>query len=345
MVEEQRVDADALETFTRQVFEKAGLPAEDAAVEAKVLVWANLRGVDSHGVQRIPRYLDMLERGEMNARPNIKTIKESPSLLFIDADRAMGPVVTVKAMNAVIEKTKNVGISWALIRKVTHQGAMGYYAEMASKQGLAGIAIVCGPPNMAPFGAKAAGAHNSPIAFSFPAAKRKHVTLDMATSIAASGKLSVAADKRVPIPDTWALDADGHPTTDPNVAQVLMPAGGPKGSGLALIFQCLTSQMANNPLVVPALRGETGLHNQNSVVAAIDIGFFTDVDEYRAQLDDMVDEIKKLPRADGVDEIFTPGEPEQRTLEDRSQNGVPLPPGTVKKLQSAANRLDLTSPV
>ncbi len=345
MSEDQRVDADALETFTRQVFEKAGLPPEDAAVEAEVLVWANLRGVDSHGVQRIPSYLDMIESGGMNPTPDIKTIKESPALLFVDADRAMGPVVTVKAMNAVIEKAKNVGIGWALIRKVTHQGAMGYYAEMAATQGLAGIAIVCSPPNMAPFGAKAAGVHNSPIAFSFPAGKRKHVTLDMATSIAAGGKLSVAADKRVPIPDTWALDAEGRPTTDPSTASVLMPAGGPKGSGLALIFQCLTSQMANNPLVVPALRGEKGLHNQNSVVAAVDISFFTDVDEYRTQLDDLVDEIKKLPRADGVDEIFTPGEPEQRMFEDRSANGIPLPPGTVEKLRSSAKQLDLTSPV
>lgn len=145
----------------------------------------------------------------------------------------------------------------------------------------------------------------------------------------------MAEDRRV---DVDALEA----FTQQVFEKAGVPAGGPKGSGLALIFQCLTNQMANNPLVVPTLRGEAELHNQNSVVTAIDIGFFTDVDAYRAQLDDLVDEIKKLPRADGVDEIFTPGEPEQRTLEDRSQNSIPLPPGTIKKLQSAAKRLNLS---
>lgn len=340
-----RIDAKKLEDYTRQCFEKAGLPAEDAATEAEVLVWANLRGVDSHGVQRIPAYLDMLEKGWMNANPDIKIVKESPAVLYMDADRAMGPIPTVQAMKTVIAKAKDVGIGWGLIRNVTHQGAMGYYSEMAAAEGLAGIAIVCSPPNMAPFGAKAAGLHNSPIAFSFPAGRHNTVTLDMATSVAAGGKLSVASDKRVPIPIEWALAGDGSPTTDPDVAKILLPAGGPKGSGLALVFQCLTSLMANNPLIVPMLKSGTKVHNQNSLVAAIDIGFFLDVDDYRTLLDDTIDELKALPRADGHEEILMPGEPEQRTFKDRSENGIPLPPGTFEKLQEAARRLDLTSPV
>lgn len=345
MAEELRVEPSTLESFTSEVFKQAGMPDKDAAIEAEVLVWANLRGVDSHGVQRLPAYLDMIDRGWMNPTPDIKVVKESPALLYMDADRALGPVATVQAMRTVIAKAKDIGIGWGLIRNVTHQGAMGYYAEMASSEGLAGIAVVCSPPNMAPFGAKAAGVHNSPISFSFPAAKRKPITLDMATSIAAGGKLSVAADKRVQIPDTWALDADGNATTDPSVAQILMPAGGPKGSGLALVFQCLTSLMVDNPLLVPVLRGAAKTHNQNSLVAAIDISFFMDVDTYRSHVDDLIDELKKLPRADGFDEILMPGEPEQRTFEKRSEKGVPLPPGTVDKVREAASRFGLTSPV
>jgi len=339
------VSAEALESFMQAVFAKAGVPEDDAAIEAEVLVWANLRGVDSHGVQRITSYLDMIDRGWMNPTPNVRTIKESPAVLFMDADGALGPVVTVKAMRAVIDKARNIGIGWALIRNVTHQGAMGYYAEMGAAQGMAGIAIVCSPPNMAPFGAKAAGVHNSPIAIAVPAKDRNPVILDMATSIAAGGKLQVAVDKRASIPDTWALDADGKPTTDPNVATTLMPAGGPKGSGLALIFQCLTSLMANNPILVPVLRGGEKIHRQNSVVAAIDIGFFTDVDTYASQLDDLIDELKALPKADGCDEILMPGEPEFRTLEERAASGIPLPVGTVEKLRAAASRFSLASPV
>ncbi len=340
---ETRIDTDRLRTFTQDAFENAGLPPEDAAVEAEVLVWANLRGVHSHGVQRITSYLDMIEKGWMNPTPDIKILKESAAVLFMDADRGLGPIPTVQAMRKVIGKAKNVGIGWGLIRNVTHQGAMGYYSEMAVAEGMAGMAIVCSPPNVAPFGAKAAGLHNSPIAFSFPTERHKPITLDIATSVAAGGKLSVASDTRVPIPVEWALAPDGSPTTDPDVASILLPAGGPKGSGLALVFQCLTSLRANNPLIVPVLKGELKKHNQNSLVAAIDISFFIDVNEYQTLLDDTIDELKSLPRADGHQEIMMPGEPELRTFEDRIINGIPLPPGTVEKLREAAKRLNLTS--
>ena len=339
------IDRATLEAFTRQAFERVGMSADDAATEAEVLIWANLRGVDSHGVQRIPQYLDFIEKGWMNPRPDIRILKESAALLYMEADRALGPIPTVRAMRAAIEKAREVGIGWALIRDVTHQGAMGYYSEMAAAEGMAGMAIVASPPNMAPFGAKAAGLHNSPIAFSFPTGRHRPITLDMATSVAAGGKLSVASDKRVPIPADWALAADGSPTTDPDVAAILLPAGGAKGSGLALVFQCLTSLMANSPLIAPVLRGGVREHRQNSVVAAVDIGFFIDVDEYRALLDETVDELKSLPKADGHDEILMPGEPENRTLDARARDGIPLPPGTVEKLRETARRLDLTSPV
>ena len=339
------IGKEALETFTRQAFERAGMSAADARVETEVLIWANLRGVDSHGVQRIPQYLDFIAKGWMKPQPEIRIIKESPAVLFMDADRGLGPIPTVRAMRAAIEKARNVGIGWALIRDVTHQGAMGYYSEMAAEEGMAGMAIVSSPPNMAPFGARAAGLHNSPIAFSFPAERHPPVTLDMATSVAAGGKLSVASDKGVPIPSDWALAPDGSETTDPEVASILLPAGGAKGSGLALVFQCLTSLMANNPLIAPVLRGEAREHRQNSVVAAVDIGFFIDPDEYRRLLDETIEALKSLPKADGHEEILMPGEPERRTLAARTRDGIPLPPGTVEKLRETARRLDLTSPV
>lgn len=339
-----RVSAQALQAFTTEVFTQAGLPPADAAIEAEVLVWANLRGIDSHGVLRIPWYLSLVDKGEMNPRPTIRTLKETPAVLHLDADRAFGPVVTVPAMQQVIAKAKMVGIGWALIGNVTHQGAMGYYSLMAADQGMAGIAIVCSPPNMAPYGAKAAGIHNSPIAIAVPAARHHPLVLDMATSIVAGGKLEVAKDKRVPLGEGWALDSTGQPTLDPHLASILMPAGGPKGSGLALMFQCLTSQMANNPLVVPALQGQGKGHNQNSIVAAIDIGLFTDLASYQAGIDELIDSLKALPKAEGVNDILMPGEPEFRTLEERTAHGIPLPPGTVDRLREAAARFKLPLP-
>jgi len=163
------VDWQTLQSFTQQIFHAAGMPEEDAATEAKVLVWANLRGVDSHGVLRVIQYLRSIKAGGMNPTPDIRLEVDTPAATLIEADHAFGPVVTTMAMNKTIEKAKAVGVGWTTIRNTTHQGAMAYYALMAAEAGLAGIAIVCNPPNMAPFGAKAPGVHNSPIAMPCPA--------------------------------------------------------------------------------------------------------------------------------------------------------------------------------
>ncbi len=339
-----RIDWKALEAFTAEVFVKAGLPPQDAQLEAEVLVWANLRGIDSHGVLRIPSYLDNIDKGLMNPKPNIRVIKETPAVLFVDADRAFGPVVTVYAMERVIEKARNVGIGWALLRNNTHQGAMAYYPLMAARENMAGIAIVCSPPNMAPHGAKAAGLHNSPIAIAVPSGRHKPLVLDMATSIVAGGKLMVAADKGVPLGEGWALDASGTPTTDPGDAKILVPYGGPKGSGLALMFQCLASLMAGNPILVPVLQGGENNWAQNGIVAAIDVELFGDVDTYKESVDTLVDSLKALPRADGFDEILMPGEPEEKVLQERLEAGIPLPAGTVQRMRDVADRLNLALP-
>ena len=341
---EIRVDANDLKRFTTEVFTCAGMPPDDAAIEAEVLVWANLRGVDSHGVLRIPWYLDNVDKGWMNPRPNVRILKETPAVLYIDADRAFGPVVTTMAMNRVIDKASTVGIGWALLRNVTHQGAMAYYTLMAVQKQMAGIAIVCSPPDMAPYGAKVAGVHNSPIAIGVPAGRYPPLLLDMATSVAAGGKLEVARDKGIPLGVGWALDSEGNPTTDPQRARALLPTGGPKGSGLAIMFQCLTSLMANNPLITPTLRGENKGHAQNSVVAAIDISLFTEVETFQTEVDETIESLKALPKADGCAEILMPGEPEYKALDDRTRHGIPLPPGTIERLRHAANRFQLQLP-
>ncbi|MBI2467268.1 MAG: Ldh family oxidoreductase, partial [Candidatus Rokubacteria bacterium] len=206
---EVRVSWEALQKFTAEIFTRVGMPPEDAQCEAEVLVWANLRGVDSHGVLRVHWYVELADRGEMNPRPRIQTVKETPATLLIDADRAFGPVVTVQAMRQVMQKAREVGIGWGLIRNVTHQGAMAYYSLLAAREGMAGLALVCSPPNMAPFGARAAGLHNSPITIAVPARRHPPLVLDMATSIAAGGKLRLAIDKGIAIPEGWALDKDG----------------------------------------------------------------------------------------------------------------------------------------
>jgi len=344
--EEVRISASSLKEFAKKVFIKVGMPARDAETEAEVLVWANLRGVDSHGVLRIPWYVENLTTGIMNPAPRVRIEKETPATLLIEADRAMGPVVTVFAMRKAIEKANKVGIGWAQIRNVTHQGAIGYYSLMAAKEGMAGITIASHPPNTAPYGAKAAGIHNSPIAIAVPAKLRYPLVLDMATSVAAGGKIDLAKDKGIPIPLGWALDKDGNPTTDPHKASVFLPIAGPKGSGLSMMFECLTGVMVGNPLLEPVLQGKRPAkhHIQNSIVAAVNISSFTDLESYKEHIDVLIDGIKSLPKADGFKEIFVPGEPEARTAEERSKQGIPLPWGTVNKLKAIAEKLKIPLP-
>jgi LDH2 family malate/lactate/ureidoglycolate dehydrogenase len=337
---------EPLKAFTQEVFERVGMPPKDAETQADVLVWANLRGVDSHGVLRVPWYVENVDKKIMNPRPNIRVLRETPAVVYYEGDLAFGPIPTVAAMERCIEKARTLGIGWALIRNITHQGAMAYYSLMAAKQGMAGVAIVCNPPNMAPHGARVAGVHNSPIAIAVPGKRHKPLCLDMATSIAARGKLDLAIDKGVSIPREWALDKEGNPCSDPKQAACITPAGGPKGSGLAIMFECLTSLMAGNPLLSPAHQGKPGslTHRQNSVVAAIDIATFSDLETYRENADTLVEGLKALPPMAGVSEVMVPGEVEDRVYEERLKNGIPLPNGTVKNLQDVARRFGVKVP-
>lgn len=341
-----RIGSAELQDFAKNVFLKIGLPSEDAALEAEVLVWANLRGVDSHGVLRIPSYVDMVARGDMNPRPTIRVETETPGTLLVEGDRAFGPVVTVFTVKQVLAKARAVGIGWGLIRNTTHQGAMAYYALMAAHAGMAGIAIVCSPPNMAPYGARAPGVHNSPIAIAVPAGRHRPLCLDMATSVAAGGKLLLARDQGVPLPAGWALDRAGNPTTDAKLATILVPAGGAKGSGLAMMFESLTSLMVGNPLLAPALEGQAGAdrHRQNSVVAAVNVAAFTDLARYRDHVDRTIDGLRGLPRAEGFDRVQVAGEPEDRAAEERRRDGIPLPRGTVANLRRVAERFGVPVP-
>tara|TARA_B100000029_G_scaffold389840_1_gene386332 strand:- start:30018 stop:31064 length:1047 start_codon:yes stop_codon:yes gene_type:complete len=342
---EIRVEWNVLQGFTAKLFGHVGLSPEDAAIESEVLIWANLRGIDSHGVQRVAGYINMVESGHYNTQPAIQIERETPATLLIEADFAFGPVVTTYAMKQAIIKAREVGIGWVLIRNTTHQGAMAYYTQMAAKENMAGIASVCNPPNMAPPGARAAGVHNSPIAIAVPGNDGHLISLDMATSVAAFGKLEVAINREESIPMTWALDRHGKPTTDPHNAKLLSPAGGYKGYGLALIFECLSSLMVGNPLLTKTITGPGSRPGaQNSFIAAINIDAFTDPLEYRTHIDELTSAMKGLPKIEGIDELFVPGEPEERVLKERLKTGIPLPAATRQKLSEVAKRYEVKVP-
>lgn len=338
------VAAEELEAFSRRIFERAGLSAEHARIQAKVLVWANLRGIDSHGVLRIPRYLEWLREGRMNPAPDIRIIGGAGAVVLVDGDRAPGAVAMAFAMNRAIEKARTAGVGWALVGRTTHSGPVGYYTELAARADMAGIAIMASRPNMAYFGSKAAGVATNPIAIAVPGGPEGCVMLDMASSELAIGKIKDALARGVPLPEGRALTKDGSPTTDPARAAIPMPLGGPKGAGLSLMFEALTSLMLGHPLLEPALAGRQRGHSQNGLVVAVHIAALTDAAQYRKRMTALGRALKALPPLEDGTEILLPGEPQTRRLEQRRRTGIPVPDTTWRQLSAAAETLAVAMP-
>ena len=333
------VTAEALRRFATDIFARAGLPRDDAAVVAEVLVWANLRGVDTHGVVRVPRYIELIECGDMNPRPEMRILKETPASVLIEADRAAGPVAMTRAAAEAVRKAREAGIGLALARATTHTAALGYYTLAIGREGMAGIALAGLVPNVVYHGSRTAGVSTSPISIAVPGGEP--VVLDMATSVVSMGKLILAKKAGTPIPEGWALDAEGRPTTDPQAARTPLPMAGPKGSGLSLMVECLASLIASNPLLAESLEGTPlgGRHRQNGFIIAIDLAQFGDPSAFRREVDRLVKALKALPLAENTKEILMPGERGRRTLERRTREGIPLPNAVFEELQSLAARL------
>ena len=335
------IGADALKRFACAVFARAGMAQQDAALVADVLVWANLRGTDTHGVTRIPRYVELIEAGDMNPKPALAVITQTAASVLIDADRAPGPVAMTRAAAEAVRKARDAGIGLALVRRTTHTAALGYYTLAAAHEGMAAIAFSASWPNMAYHGARAAGVSTNPVSIAVPGGKGEPLLLDMASGVVAMGKLVQAKKAGRPIPKGWALDAHGNPTTDAQAAAIPLPMAGAKGSGLSLMIECLTSLLASNPLLAEALEGteEGRRHRQNGMVIAIDIARFGDLKRFREEAGRLVRALKALPVDPAIGEILMPGERGGRALAQRSRDGVPVPATVVEELRALAKRL------
>jgi len=333
------VNAETLTRFAADIFARAGLPRVDAGVVAEVLVWANLRGVDTHGVMRVPRYVDLIGNGDMNPTPAIRIRTETPASVLIEADRSAGPVAMMRGVSEAVRKARDAGVGLALVRATTHTAALGYYTLAIAREGMAGIALAGSWPNVVYHGARAAGVSTSPISIAVPGGEP--VVLDMATSLVSMGKLNQAKKLGKPIPDGWALDAEGNPTTDPQAAHTPLPMAGAKGSGLSFMVECLASLIASNPLLAESLEGtpEGGRHRQNGFVMAIDLAQFGDAEYFKREVDRLVKDLKALPLAEKTEEILMPGERGARTLERRLREGIPIPHAVHDELRALAGRL------
>lgn len=319
------VRSDRLHDFVSRIFRAAGFSEAHAQIEADVLVCANLRGVDSHGVFRIPMYVGAIRSGDINPSPDLRVASNTGASCIIEADRAAGPVAMTFAVDQAAAIASEHTVGWALVRNTTHTGPMGYYARKAADRGMIGIVTSSSKPIMAYHGTRVPAVSTNPIAIAVPRAGGLPLALDMATAAIAWGKLAQARQSGIELPDNVALDASGRATSDSSQAVLPLPLAGAKGAGLSLMIECMTSLLAGSPLVAPALRGTDSDAWQHALAIAVDIAAFTDVERFKADAAEVADAIKMQPRADGFDEILMPGERGDRVLAERRANGIPLP--------------------
>ncbi len=311
--------------FIRDILVKHGARAQDAEIVAEGLVWANLRGGDGHGVSRLPRYLKFLDAGDIDTKAQPRIVHDRGATLMIDGGHGFGPVAVMEGAARAIERAKTSGVCFALIRNTAHTGAIGRYAQWIAERGCAALLMGAGPTLMAYHGARVASMATSPIAIAVPSSKGV-IALDMSSSTISNGKILQARAAGAALPAGTVLTAAGDPTTDARQAEILLPLGGPKGSGLAFMFEMLASVLAAAPIQAPALGPEKRTrHTGNTAMLVIDIETFRPLLDFQSDAGTLADLVKALPRQAGVDEILLPGERGRRSEAARRKNGIPIP--------------------
>jgi LDH2 family malate/lactate/ureidoglycolate dehydrogenase len=348
-----RYPVERLSEFAAAVFVAHGVPAEDAGRAAAVLAAADLRGIDSHGIVRLPAYAEMLRSGRINPTPQITIVRESPGTALLDGDNGLGLVVAQRANELAIEKADAVGTSWVGVRHSNHFGIAGYYPLQTVERGLIGWALTNAPRLVAPTGGAARMLGTNPIALAVPGGEEPPVVIDLATSAAALGKVQLAQRAGKPIPTGWALDRDGNPTTDPAAVfdgGPLLPLGGAdaghKGYCLAALVDLVCGVLTGacwGPFVPTfMMRQETfdpaaGL-GIGHAFGALRIDAFMDPSAFHRRVDDWVRALRATPPALGSPGVLIPGDPERQAEAERRANGVPLPAAVVAELRALAGR-------
>ena len=336
-----KVPAEQARDFCVECFLKFNVPEEDAENIADHLVLANLRGVDSHGLIRIPYYTEGIGKGLLRPKFELSVVAESPGIALLDGGNGLGIPVATKATDLAMDKAKSTGVGMVGVRNLGHVGMLAYYIKRVVERNFIGFACVNAPAVMAPWGGRERIFGTNPMCLGFPMDGGRAIVLDMATSGMAHFKIKVAALRGKKIPEGMALDKQGRPTTEPKEAfdGVLLPFGGYKGYGLVLAIEVLTSalvgaQQSKDIELHPSTQG-------GFFISVIDVSRFRSYDEYKQDVLHLVDVVKSSPLAEGVEEILIPGEIEDREAERRLRDGIPLEAATWQELTALAKELDI----
>ena len=350
------VRAEALSDFCVQVFEKLGVPAQDARVTADNLVQANLRGIDSHGVARLARYANGLRQGVMVAQPREEIVVETPTTVTIDAGAGLGQPVSHRAMTMAIEKAQTYGCGFATVRNSNHYGIAGYYAMMALEHDIIGFSMTNAAVLVVPTFGRDAMYGTNPIALAVPAGAERPFVMDMATSTVPRGKLEVYHRQEKPLPLGWATDERGLPTPDSGrvldnftkrAGGGLLPLGGAgeefsgyKGYGMGLMVEILSAVLPGAAFLTSvypkAADGNPLPANLGHFFGAWRVDAFRPVDEFKSDMDNLIRELKEANLAEGASRIYVHGEKEFEEAERRSAHGIPLEAKVVANLKQIA---------
>ncbi|HVC34144.1 MAG TPA: Ldh family oxidoreductase [Chloroflexota bacterium] len=333
---------ERLRTCVAGIFAGCHVPDADARVVADSLVEADLRGVSSHGVVRVPAYVAGLRGGSINARPNLRVVVDTGARAVVDGDDGMGQVAANHAMGLAVERAREHGIGAVGLRRSRHCGAMAYWALQALAADCIGFATTNAGMNMAPTGGREKIVGNNPLAIAIPTNRPWPMVLDMATSVVAGGKLDVAAIRGQKIPLGWATDPDGQPTDDPAIARkgLLLPVGGPKGYGLAVMLDVLAGVLTG-----ARFGGGLGIPGSGQFFLAIQVEGFLPIDEFRSRMDQLIDQIHQSQLAPGSERIYVQGEIEHELALRRAAEGIPLEAPIVQDLERLAQETGAPAPV
>jgi uncharacterized oxidoreductase len=341
------INSATLSEFVALIFEAAGAPKPAARLVANSLVNSNLVGHDSHGIVRVIQYLDTIDRGELHPAAEPVIVRETPTITMVDARRGFGQLGAYFAMSVSIEKARAQGMAATGIQNCNHLGRLGEWVQMAADQNLIALAFCNGgrPGGLvAPFGGASRLLGTNPIAAAVPVAGRAPFLLDFATSNVAEGKVRVARNKGQSIPEGWILDSQGRSSTNPEDLYnggMLLPAAGHKGYGLSLLVEFMGGLLTGEG--APAMPTYKTMSNGTTFIV-LSVEAFRPLTEFLGDSATLCEQVKTAKPAPGVQEVLLPGEPEQRTAEQRQAAGIPIDETTWGQLAAAANRLGVTVP-
>ncbi len=337
----QRVPAAVLTAFTQDLLERHGLSPEHAQLMTANLVEADMRGVKSHGHWLMKRYAGWLDDGDMNARPDVRVVRETSAAVLMDADMAPGHVAGALTMRRVVAKAREAGAATGITRGSRHFGAAAHFALMAAPHDMIGYATTNAGPTLFPFGGRERVVGNNPIAYAIPLEGERPLVLDMAMSVSANGRIAIMEQLGQRLPEGWALDRRGLPTTDPrdfSAGGAGAPIGGPKGVGLAQVVDALTGVLSGSGFARAVSRAAGGAGTISHMFQAFDVAAFMPPAEFKARMAEQIRQFRSTPRAAGVDEIVIPGELEWRAYDDAAAHGVPLLEPVIADLNEIAAR-------